>query len=149
MILKRQILMMVLVGFLLVGCGGQVQDSMPTATRMSDLDRVASLLAGFEVEERPLPFPPETIQAQAGLHYVTPDEQVDILIFELESGDDFTGTVSQLASEGIDVAAEAPFSFAGTNGAVLFVVRNIAPSEKQEEARWIVSNIAGALAGEE
>ena len=149
MIVKRQMLMMVWIGLLLVACGRQAQEATPATTRMSDLDRVAGLLDGFEVEERPLPFPPETVQAKAGLHFITPNEQVEILLFELESGGDFANAVAKLAEEGIDVAAEAPFSFVGSSGAVLFVVRNVAPPEQQEDARWVVSEIAGALAGEE
>ncbi|MBE2220445.1 MAG: hypothetical protein IAF02_02840 [Anaerolineae bacterium] len=147
--MKRQILMMVWIGLLLVACGGQAQEATPTTTRMSDLDRVAGLLDGFEVEERPLPFPPETVQAKAGLHFITPNEQVEILLFELESGGDFARTVAQLAEAGIDVAAEAPLSFAGTNGDVLFIIRNVADPAQQEEIRWMVSKISGALAGEE
>ena len=149
MIVKRQMLMMVWIGLLLVACGRQAQEATPPTTRMSDLDRVAGLLDGFEVEERPLPFSPEDVQAKAGLRFATADGQVDILIFEMASGGDFANAVAKLAEEGIDVAAEAPFSFVGSNGAVLFVVRNVAPPEQQEDARWVVSEIAGALAGEE
>jgi hypothetical protein len=149
MILKRQMLRIVVVGLLLVGCGGQVQEVTPTATRMSELDRVAGLLDGYELEERPLSFPVEAIQAKAGLHLVTADEQVDIMLFEFESSGDITTVVSKLAAEGIDLAAEAQLSFTGTNGIVLFVVRNIAPTPHQEDARWLVSEISGVLAGEE
>ena len=147
--LKRQILMMGLVGLLLVACGRPTQEATPAATRMSELDRVVSLLGGFEVEERPLPFPAEAIQAKAALHFVTTDEQVEILIFEMASGSDFANAVTKLAEQGIDVAAEAPLSFAGTNGTILFVVRNVAAPDQQEDARWVVSEISGALAGQE
>lgn len=149
MILKRQILMMVLGGLLLVGCGGQTQDTVPPATQMSDLDRVASLLDGYEVEERPLSISLADMQAKAGLHLVTADEQVDIMLYEFESTRDINSAVSVLASAGIDLTAEAPLSFAGSNGRVLFVVRNVAAPEQQENARWQVSEISGVLAGEE
>lgn len=149
MTLKRQLFILVWGVLLFVACGGQPTVLETTDVQTSDLERVAGLLAGFEVEERPLSVPLEAIQAKAGVHFVTADEQVDILIFELESGGDFTNAVSKLAVEGIDVAAEAPLSFAGANGAVLFVVRNVAAPEEQEEARWVVSEISGALAGQE
>ena len=149
MTLKRQLFILVCGLLLFVACGGQPTMSEPTEVQVSDLERVAGLLDRFEVEERPLSIPPEAIQAKAGIHFVTADEQVDILIFELESGGDFTNAVSKLAAEGIDVAAEAPLSFAGANGAVLFVVRNVASPNQQEDARWVVSEISGALAGEE
>ncbi len=101
------------------------------------------------MEERPLPFPLETVQAEAGLHLMTPDETVDIFIFELEPGQDFATVVALLAGQGIDVAAEAPLSFVGTNGAVLFVVRNVAPPAQQEDTRRVVSEMVGVLSGEE
>ena len=99
--LKRQLFILGWGVLLFVACGGQPTVSESTEVQMSDLDRVAGLLAGFEVEERPLSIPPENIRAKAGSHFVTSDEQVDILIFELESGGDFTNAVSKLAAEGI------------------------------------------------
>ena len=145
----RQLFFMIVMALLVVACGNQPIAPEPDEVQTSELDRVASLLDGFEVEERPLSFPAEAIQAKAALHLVTTDEQVEILIFEMASGSDFANAVTKLAEQGIDVAAEAPLSFAGTNGTLLFVVRNVAPADQQEDARWVVSEISGALAGEE
>jgi hypothetical protein len=141
---KRHLFIIIGIILLFASCGGQ-----PTTAEPSELDRVAGLLAGYEVEERPLSFAPEAIQAKAGWHATTSDGAIDIYIFHLEAGGDFTTAVSLLAEQGIDIAAEAPLSFAGTNGAVLFVVRNVAPPAQQEATRWMVSEMAGVLAGEE
>jgi hypothetical protein len=149
MIVKRLILVIVWSLLILTGCGGTATPSGPTATRLGGVERVAGLLAAYEVEERPLPFPLETVKAAAGLHLMTADETVDIFIFEQEPGQNAATVVSLLAGQGIDVAAEAPLSFVGTNGAVLFVVRNVAPPAQQEATRRVVSEMVGVLSGEE
>lgn len=149
MTLKRRLFILILGALLFVACGGQPPVSESTAVQTSELQRVAGLLDGYEIEERPLPFTPETIQAKAGWHATTPDEAIDIYLFELAESGNFITAVSLLAEQGIDVAAEAPLSYAGSNGVVLFVVRNIAPPDRIEEVRWQVSEIAGVLAGEE
>ncbi len=147
--LKKQSLMMVLVMMILVSCGGEGATSLPTATRMGHLDRVANLISGYDVAERPLPFSPETVGAKAGKHFVTTDEQVDILLLEVTHQREIPDVISGLAAEGIDVEKEAPYSFVGGNGAILYIVRNVAAPDQRETARWMVSDLVSALAGEE